>query len=151
MFSTHKIIFHPTHIGVSDGAMHKSIIHNRSRYLAFSRFSGSLRLRISLEELTEKAAIFGFLEYGSISNSDASYAGQRHFLKASLLDILLQPLFTSVSEMCVQSNFLFLGDGSTSKVTSSWSLLLPLTPISKSAELVFVLMLKHGSSCWVDD
>ena len=103
VFSTDKILFHPTHIGIADGAMHKSIIHNRSRYLAFLRLSGSFRLRISLEELIERAAIFGLFEYASISNFNASYAQRHCFLKAILLDILLSPPFAWVSEMCVKS------------------------------------------------
>ena len=75
------------------------------RYLVFVRLSGSYRLRFSLEKLIERAVIFSAFEYCCISNSDTSYARQSFSPKISLLDIMLLPSYTYVSDMCVLSNF----------------------------------------------
>ena len=63
VISADKILLHPAHIAVADGAMHKPIIHNRSRYLEFLKVLTIFRLQTSLEEFIETRAIFGSFKY----------------------------------------------------------------------------------------
>ena len=63
VISADKILLHPTPIAVADGAMHKPIIHNRSRYLEFLQVLTIFRLQTSLEEFIETPTIFGSFKY----------------------------------------------------------------------------------------
>ena len=78
-------------------------------------------MQISLKELTERAAIFNFLKYGSTSNFEALHALCGFLPKRNYWILFYyHHLHHSQKYMCDLTSF-FAGD-STSKVTSSWPL-----------------------------